>query len=91
MRSNTENSTPNEPQGMSSQYGPAFQLSPQEFKMMKTRLPDEVVRRAMTIESLEREVGIEPDVYLCDRIARINEALVARRDKPVAKKKGGAS
>ncbi len=44
-----------------------------------------------TIEALERELGIEPDAYLCDRIARINEALVARRDKPVTKKKGGAS
>ncbi len=43
-----------------------------------------------TIEALERELGIEPDSYLCDRIARINEALVARRDKPVTKKKGGA-
>ncbi len=43
-----------------------------------------------TIEALERELGIEPDHYLCDRIARINEALVARRDKPVTKKKGGA-
>lgn len=46
---------------------------------------------AMTIESLERELGIEPDHYLCDRIARINEALVARRDKAAPKKKGGAS
>ncbi len=45
----------------------------------------------ITIDGLERELGIEPDAYLCDRIARINEALVARRDKSVAKKKGGAS
>lgn len=45
----------------------------------------------MTIDSLERELGIEPDHYLCDRIARINEALIARRDKAPSKKKGGAS
>lgn len=43
-----------------------------------------------TIESLEQELGIEPDHYLCDRIARIKEALDARRDKAPAKKKGGA-
>ena len=43
----------------------------------------------ITIDGLEHELGIEPDHYLCDRIARINEALVARRDKPSPKKKGG--
>ncbi len=46
---------------------------------------------AVSIESLERELGIEPDAYLCDRITRINEALIARRDKSAPKKKGGAS
>ena len=45
----------------------------------------------ITLDSLERELGIEPDHYLCDRIARINEALVARRDKAPSKKKGGVS
>ena len=45
----------------------------------------------ITIDGLERELGIEPDAYLCDRISRINEALVARRDKSTPKKKGGAS
>lgn len=45
----------------------------------------------ISIESLEQELGIEPDHYLCDRIARINEALTARRDKTTSKKKGGAS
>lgn len=46
---------------------------------------------AITIDGLERELGIEPDAYLCDRISRINEALVARRDKSVTKNKGGAT
>ena len=46
---------------------------------------------SFTIESLEQELGIEPDHYLCDRIARINEALIARRDKTPSRKKGGAS
>lgn len=45
----------------------------------------------MTIDALERELGIESDHYLCDRIARINEALIARRDKVSSKKKGGIS
>ena len=52
----------------------------------ETEVPDK-----LTIDFLEQELGIEPDHYLCDRIARINEALVARRDKRGTKKKGGAS
>ena len=43
----------------------------------------------ITIDALERELGIEPDHYLCDRISRINEALMARRDKQASKKRGG--
>lgn len=54
-------------------------------------VPESVASGTVTIDSLERELGIEPDHYLCDRIARINEALIARRDKPSPKKKGGAS
>jgi len=44
----------------------------------------------LTIDALERELGIEPDHYLCDRISRINAALVARRDKQASTMKGGA-
>ncbi|MDR1962386.1 MAG: hypothetical protein LBQ50_01245 [Planctomycetaceae bacterium] len=43
---------------------------------------------SITIEALETELGITPDAYLCDRISRINEALVARRDGSKTKKGG---
>lgn len=55
------------------------------------RFEDSLDTNTVTIESLERELGIEPDHYLCDRIARINEALLARRDKTSSKKKRGVS
>ena len=43
----------------------------------------------ITIDALEYELGIEPDQYLCDRISRIHEALLTRRNKHLSKKKGG--
>lgn len=51
--------------------------------------PEAVVSKPLTLDDLERELGIEPEHYLCDRVARINEALTLRREK-TSKKKGGA-
>lgn len=34
----------------------------------------------ITVESLENELGITPDAYLCDRISRIHDALLARKN-----------
>jgi hypothetical protein len=45
-------------------------------------------REKITIESLEAELGITPDVYLGDRISRIHEALSARREGTKLKKRG---
>ena len=59
------------------------------FLQRKAAVPDEPkTAPVITIDSLEAELGITPDVYLCDRIARINEALIARRDGTKSKKGG---
>lgn len=66
-------------------------FAPPDSKTASTESGTENASAAITIDALETELGIEPDHYLCDRIARINEALHARRDKQSLKKKGGAS
>ena len=60
------------------------------FSQRNTAVPDEPkTAPVITLDSLEAELGITPDAYLCDRIARVNEALTARRDGAKAKKGGG--